>query len=128
VSTSDADHISTENVAESSPMDAETLEALRGSIAKWEGIVNGSEVDKGCGNCPLCSKFVNATGDCDGCPVYELSGQQACSGTPYERWHRVNPWPNKHPEWRAAKTKQHLAAAQAELEFLKSLLPAGVEP
>jgi len=35
-------------------MDIETLKALKGSIKKWERIVEGTGVDEGADNCPLC--------------------------------------------------------------------------
>lgn len=87
-------------------MTPETLTALRGSIAKWEAIVNGTGQDKGTKNCPLCQMFFNVTGNCDGCPVKESSGQSGCDGTPYDHYDRDMP-----------------EIAEEELEFLKSLLP-----
>jgi hypothetical protein len=38
-------------------MDAETLEALKGSIKKHENILAGTGRDKGQKNCPLCQMF-----------------------------------------------------------------------
>ena len=105
-------------------MDERTLTALRGSIAKWEGIVAGRNVDNGADNCPLCQTF-NAEEDddakCAGCPVKEMSGEPFCHSTPYMESVR-------------AKTNygtgsdEYKAAAQAELDFLKSLLPADAAP
>lgn len=114
------DHPTEETV----PMDPETLEALQGSIAKWESIVEGKGRDEGAPNCPLCLKFVMVNGNCDGCPVAESVGRSDCQRTPYVTdWHEVNPWPREHPNWRRAKTDAHRAAAQKEVDFLKSLLP-----
>lgn len=110
-------------------MDADTLEALRGSIAKWEAIVEKRGEDNGCGNCPLCLKFnrMHTTGarhrysneddspppsNCAGCPVAEATGQDYCDGSPYERYGTL--------------TRPHGVAVE-ELAFLKSLLPPGVE-
>jgi len=45
---------------ETVPMDAETMAALKGSIAKWEAIVAGAGKDFGASNCPLCRKFLIA--------------------------------------------------------------------
>lgn len=87
----------------SPPMDPATLVALKGSIAKWEGIVAGGPE----GDCPLCLMFFRGRpieDICVGCPVMERTGRRMCRGTPY--WDDTNP-------------KQ----AQAELDFLKSLLP-----
>lgn len=92
-------------------MDNKTLEALKGSIRKWEMIVAGTGKDYCTRNCPLCRLFNNEEtetyDECDGCPVREFTGTPLCIGTPYEAWNR-------------SRTN---ANAAAELEFLKSLLP-----
>jgi hypothetical protein len=108
-------------------MDAETLEALRGSIAKWEGIVAGTLPDMGIENCSLCQRFAHE--NCHGCPVMLRTGKSDCVSTPYMQWHTVCPWSEAdigdgepvNERW--AKTDAHRRAAQAELDFLKSLLP-----
>lgn len=96
-------------------MDTKTLEALRGSIRKWEKIVDGTEMDRGLDNCPLCRIFhgVFRTDDkygCFGCPVAEAVYDTCCEGTPYNDYNRT-------------PTKEN---AQRELDFLISLLPPGV--
>lgn len=103
--------------AEGGVMDAETLEALKGSIEKWEKIVAGTDKDRGRMNCPLCQLFHPAYmrrpagGElCDGCPVKAASGRSFCCGTPYDCYVTAGG---------EDKTK----AAQAELDFLRSLLP-----
>lgn len=94
-------------------MPPETLEALRGSIAKWEAIVAGTGVDLGAENCPLCRKFNPDLRDdhlddgCQGCPVREYTGENFCRSTPYD----------------ACDDPPTKTQAQDELEFLKSLLP-----
>lgn len=120
---------------EIAPMDTETLKALRGSIAKWEGIVAGTVADEGGENCPLCQMFVleSETASCTGCPVAARTGRDDCYRSPYiTEWNRLNPWPedaNGVQLWsRKVQTEEHRAAAQAELDFLKSLLPAGEVP
>jgi hypothetical protein len=114
-------------------MDDETLAALKGSIAKWEGIVAGTAADQGERNCPLCQQFPSPT--CNGCPVKERTGRSNCSGTPYHgEWMRLS-----EPDVRGcgcgsckgeriALTDVGRAAAQAELDFLISLLPPGETP
>jgi hypothetical protein len=95
-------------------MDVETLEALKGSIAKWEAIVDGTGYDAGAINCPLCKVFRRVTADgakCGACPVKARSGFHGCKGTPYEDVER------------AREPMDEAAAALAELNFLKSLLP-----
>ena len=101
------------------PMDAETLEALKGSIAKWEAIVAGTMEDEGVDNCPLCQRFHacfrTLPGECcQGCPVDAFSGR-GCAKTPYVDWGQFGV--------DKVSTDEHRAAAQAELDFLKSLLP-----
>ena len=66
-------------------MDAETLAALKGSIAKWNAIADGTGSDKGGKNCPLCAMFFQH-GDCEGCPVFEKTGYPDCRDTPYGEW------------------------------------------
>jgi hypothetical protein len=93
-------------------MDDETLTALRGSIAKWEGIVAGTDVDRGASNCPLCQLFRPQgayNSPCRGCPVYQDTGLKGCEGTPYDHY---------NSDGEGAK-----ALAQAEVDYLKSLLP-----
>lgn len=94
-------------------MDTETLAALRGSIAKWRAIVEGTGEDKGIDNCPLCLKFNSRYPaknlGCNGCPVYQRTGQDSCSGTPYDEY--------------LSDKRGTTELAQAELDFLISLLP-----
>jgi hypothetical protein len=105
---------------ESKPMDAETLEALRGSIAKWEAIVAGTGMDLGGANCPLCRKFAHKP-RCAGCPVVAAVGYHGCTGTPYMdgefHWVEIE-------EGRKSFQPTHATACE-ELDFLKSLLPPG---
>lgn len=89
-------------------MDAETLQALRASIQKWERIVAGTERESE-SQCPLCEKFcVNSRDYCRGCPVAEKTGQRHCDGTPYYDFRDDG---------------QSSVDAQREVDFLKSLLP-----
>lgn len=110
-------------------MDAKTLEALQGSIAKWESIVSGKGKDDGGDNCPLCQLFNNDDVDpdsdriCVGCPVAEKTDSVGCADTPYEKWAALT-WLNRPRFPRAAQNAEQITAAQAELDFLRSLLPA----
>lgn len=100
-------------------MDNETLEALKGSIAKWEGIAAGTEFDQGCSNCPLCQKFaIGVSNRCLGCPVHEVTGLTNCEGSPYDNVPYRTDFNDEDLYLSILKT-----AAQAELDFLKSLLP-----
>ena len=93
-------------------MAPDTLEALNGSIAKWEAIVAGTGVDKGVENCPLCKRFFFNC--CQGCPVNDVGGY-GCIGTPYDQWCAL--------EVDKVTNDEEREYAQAELNFLKSLLP-----
>ena len=96
----------------------DTLEALKGSIAKWEAIVAGTGEDHGIDNCHLCKKFYYY--DCEDCPVAIASGASRCCGTPYEDWDEIVDSRYFPRKVRGPSSK---AVAQAELDFLKSLLP-----
>jgi hypothetical protein len=98
-------------------MTPETLAALKGSIEKWRKIVDGTGKDEGPKNCPLCQTFRvwdESSVDCTGCPVKERTGRDGCDGSPYYDW--------EDAEDDSADERE--AAARAELEFLRSLLPA----
>jgi hypothetical protein len=105
-------------------MDEKTLTALQGSIAKWEAIVNGTGEDRGIDNCPLCREFheVFFSEDdreagrlsCSGCPVAIAAREVGCYQTPYDEIARLED----------DDTEEYAAAAKAELEFLRSLLPS----
>lgn len=93
-------------------MDDRTLAALRGSIAKWEAIVDGTGEDQGTNNCPLCHEFYN--NGCVGCPVSAATGKPRCDGTPYYNdsvYKRDNDSPEAHE------------AAVRMRDFLVGLLP-----
>lgn len=103
-------------------MDAKTLEALKASIAKWERNAEAktpAEFKIGEADCPLCELFIYPD-RCEGCPVFEKTGERFCKGTPYINAHSAA------YEWRigskAAADRAH-AAARDEVAFLKSLLP-----
>jgi hypothetical protein len=102
-------------------MDQKTLTALKGSIAKWQAIVDGTGVDHGSSNCPLCQLFrysndYNAGGNCEGCPVAEEVEDTCCDSTPYQEYATADDFDDK---------EAMATAAKKELEFLKSLLPKG---
>lgn len=88
--------------------DKETIEALAGSIKKWEDIILGKIEDNGSRNCPLCEKFYSE--DCNGCPVKEKTNKTLCSDSPYQDWggnKKVN--------------SENIYLAYKELEFLRNL-------
>ena len=119
-------------------MDEKTLTALQGSIAKWEAIVKGAGPDLGWENCPLCTAFYEVTDEedpeaewardgCVGCPVAQRVNQCACGGTPYEKWstYMLKNERRKFDEKRTVFDDKSRELAQLELDFLRSLLPAG---
>lgn len=106
-------------------MEPETLEALKGSIKKWEAIVAGPEPshDIGPNACPLCAKFnwvvnLDVPQGCRGCPVQESTGNYGCIGTPYQDYEDAEG--DDDPE-------RMFLHAQREVDFLKSLLPQASE-
>ena len=102
-------------------MNKTTLKALKGSIRKWERIVDGTARDEGSDNCPLCKMFFERF--CKGCLVAEETENTYCDGTPYQDkwvWHEPS---EMNGNGGYVHTKESLAAAKAELKFLKSLLP-----
>ncbi len=113
-----------------SDMDKSTLKALRGSIKKWEKIVDGSGADDGPANCPLCQKFFKNS--CDGCPVAKKTESIGCFDTPFDDWDYLC---NKEgiDEGPPIKTsdfknkRKAIAIAKREVKFLKSLLPEGAK-
>lgn len=96
---------------------AATLDALRGSIAKWEAIVDGTGEDNGWKNCPLCLLFNNRSGEitnkyCRGCPVAD-AGHTRCDHTPYADFVEAED---------ACDTEARAQAAKDEGRFLRGLL------
>ena len=104
-------------------MNTITLQALQGSIEKWQQIVASTKAeDQGGRNCPLCDMFW--VGCCRGCPVSEATGMSLCVGSPYAKWtthmHSHSRSPSYH---RHRGCKECLRLAEAELAFLVGLIP-----
>jgi hypothetical protein len=118
------------------PMDRNALRALKASIKAWEGKKRRADPDKvstGVDACPLCDVFYGPAGSrCQGCPIKERTGLIFCDGSPYEAahkayaaWHKAAmEWGLKPPRTQWSKHEWR-KAAQAEIDFLKSLLPEG---
>lgn len=102
-------------------MNPDTLRALRGTIEKWTKILLGEINDEGADNCPLCAKFNNIhqikDKDCIGCPVMEKTKNRYCLKSPYIAWQSRNFDRSEYLD------PDYQRLAQAELDFLKSLLP-----
>jgi hypothetical protein len=105
-------------------MNAETLKALRASIAKWEANAKAPtpedyKVDSL--DCPLCALFWD--NQCYRCPVFERTGQPYCRDTPYTvALHAKNVW-SVVPKSKICKDDAH-SCARDEVDFLRSLLPS----
>ncbi len=101
-------------------MDERTLTALKASIEKWERnarVERREDVLTGVQDCPLCKLFFS--GSCQGCPIAEAVNNIWCDDTPYEEASNVlSDWYDGE-----ATASDFHAAAQAEVDFLKSLLP-----
>lgn len=112
-------------------METKTLQALRGSISKWENIVAGTAGDMGPSNCPLCQEFFR--NHCVGCPVSAKVGASYCGNTPYSAWRmraradaEVTLDPITWGREDKVENEEDVKLAQAELDFLRSLLPEEV--
>lgn len=101
--------------------DTQTLLALLVSIKKWEKICDGTGADRGTSNCALCEMFWEFQ-YCNGCPVAE-KGYSGCQGTPYEEWYKKKSKGGKSWFPYFVENIEEKLLAEAELSFLKSLLP-----
>jgi hypothetical protein len=123
-----------ESRAGESVMDESTLVALNGSINKWAQIFAGKLTDKGTTNCPLCEKFYerrdpdNSHIWCYGCPVSKRVNDDWCDSTPYIEWQKHQRDQHNHTINMTVDCPTCTELAQAELEFLRSLLPDEEEP
>lgn len=98
-------------------MNADTLRALKCSIAHWSRLASGKRRRRestGPSNCALCAMFIENA--CEGCPVMGKTGLTFCRGTPYA-----------DAELAASaygfNSRSFKIAAREELEFLQALLP-----
>lgn len=107
--------------AETVPMDDETLEALKGSIKKWERVIAEGTDGTNWMDCPLCLLFWER--NCRNCPVKDRTGRRMCQGSPFEAYAEARQSSDEDGVDEIGKEPSVIAAAQAELDFLKSLLP-----
>lgn len=117
-------------------MDAKTLKALKASIAKWE--MNATTARTSCASnsyimvgefsedgvigmgdegCPLCGLFFKKS--CRGCPISQKTKQIGCNGTPFRDVDDLAPVDGVF-----IASEALVAACEAEVAFLRSLLPA----
>lgn len=112
-------------------MNPETLKALQDSIERWERLANSTPnkgESIGPGDCPLCARFHLPVGEralkCIGCPVMDKTGKQFCYDTPFIEVENIADSDRWENDAQLFKSEEFIIAAEKELEFLKSLLPA----
>lgn len=94
-------------------MNPRTHRLLKLSIAHWERMRKDKTKDSpGAIYCPLCKEFYR--NECEDCPICQETGMRYCKGTPYDIARESYFFGDKE-SW------EH--DAQAEIDFLKSLLP-----
>ena len=98
--------------------------ALEGSIKKWVGIKNGSEIDHGVDNCSCCDLYHNK--NCNHCPVAMYTESTMCTLTPYMKWSDYW-WDhyNISPLGHTAISPEEKQLAQDEIDYLNKVLEAG---
>jgi acyl carrier protein len=85
---------------------------------KWMPISRGERAEVGRGDCYLCKAFYGVlAGNCFACPIYSITREHVCYGTPYGAWSRQFP----NGETRFADTEEKVKAAQAMIAFLESV-------
>ena len=97
---------------------------------KWLPIYQGKALDRGVSNCACCQQFrIDSDGidtGCDGCPIFEDTGQITCGGTPYARFAarnaivRTNTFPMSGPKERS-RDYMYREYAYQEYEYLAQL-------
>lgn len=108
-------------------MKKKDVELLKGSIGKWLKIKQSVKaVDVGADNCSLCVKYFEK--ECEGCPIYEYTGEEGCADTPYDKWHDhqedlhdLGDWGDEHH--RFVDCDKCAKLANEMLGFLVGLLP-----
>lgn len=109
-------------------MNAETRQALEDSIAHWERMRDNPTrcgERPGPNDCALCRMFILNIPTCNGCPVYSEPERDHCEHTPYTAAHKA--WEalcsaigTPNADYALHRWQE---AAQAEIDFLKSLRP-----
>ncbi len=98
------------------------LEAIDGSIEKWNSIVHAEGEDEGRHNCPLCKIFFDSD-ECDECPIRKDTDKKSCRDTPYDVFEKH--WNDVHRSYttinRTIVCETCSGLARDELEYLKGL-------
>ena len=95
-------------------MKEETKQAIKDSIAHWKRMKENRRCGETPGphGCALCQLFLHS--DCVGCPIAERTKYTFCEGSPYFAASRA---------FCIGSDSKWQAAAEAEIQFLTSLLP-----
>ena len=105
------------------------IELLKGSIKKWEGVINGTQLGWPWTTCPLCVQYFTLE-QCTGCPVAEKTTYRHCDTTPYREWedhnynHKNDAWLNLDSVIKGCKKCKQLS--NKEVQFLR-MIKKGVE-
>lgn len=94
-----------------------TMNAIEGSVKKWEDVVLGKIKERGPNNCPLCELFFENP-SCSGCPIAEKPRYDRCLNTPYTKWIETSDYNNG----RYVASLDAYKTALDEIEFLKNIL------
>ena len=97
-------------------MDAKTIKATQAAVRVWRRRARGTYTGKGGPDgCPLCKLFWKDDDEvtCKGCPVYTVTGQIHCHGSPHQVWCHLD----------NDRTLLLKRATVAEANFLNALLP-----
>jgi hypothetical protein len=100
------------------------IKGIKGSIKKWVGIKEGKVADEKGSNCLLCKMY--AKNSCSFCPASIKVGIGNCCKTPY--WDVRDHLHGHHfggGGFRDMDCQECDTLIDAEIDFLKSLLPEG---
>ena len=93
------------------PLSQRAVVALKRSIAHWERMASGADEVPNAESCALCTLYIK--NGCKACPIAQHTGQMRCGGTPYNAAY-----------YAFLHREGFRTAAQAEVNFLRTLLVA----
>lgn len=102
----------------------EQMQALDGSIEKWDQICNQNGIDNGRNDCSLC-QIDNTNRRCEQCIIYLDTGGRFCEKSPYEAW--VDHHTQFHSNYMITRVRKSCECpecyilANEEYEYLKDL-------
>lgn len=103
------------------PQPPSRIELIKGSIKKWQAIIDRTGEDNGHNDCPLCRRYNKFSG-CNGCPVRNKTHLDGCEGTPYICWCGYQTtYGSPKPPWKAFDALSE-AMARDMLQYLETIL------